>query len=267
MFQRWRHRRQRHREPSRYDNNFKARVEDALRSRVERQMFCRAVQLNPFPIKIMDLYTALHTSEELEAFGILSSRYSTVLDKNYSITIKLDSTRFGVQWQGVKYAAQGIRFQLPKELPCAPSTDADSSPYLFDDLPPSMKEGLMSWAKKWLAYELQSNAVSNKLGELFRVCNTVGHLLRVWPAVESFLPEEGRAKLIGRKARSPYPEAVLEREYNEAGKVIRQEVVEEWRPETLKPYELLITEALIMPELSSSHRHHKENVEYVLVNG
>ena len=113
-----------------------------------------------------------------------------------------------------------------------------------------------------MAYEIQATDVSEKLGNVFRVCNTVGQMLRLWPAIEGFLPEAGREKMLGRKVRSPYPHMAVNKTYNDEGKVIKETIVEGWRPEDLRPYELLISEALVMAELSDNIRHFNQTVEY-----
>lgn len=260
-------RRQQRRGPAvyqgRYGNSWKSRCEDALRTRVEQQMVFRSLQLNPFPFKPLEVYNAIHTVEERNAMDTLAYRFKGMMKVDDDLVIKFEDFKFGLQYQGTKHVAMGMTIQLPSHLPMCEGGTVSNTMYEISMLPEWMRNELLAWAKRWVAYELQGMAVSNKLEELFRICNTMGHVRRLWPAIEGFLPEEGRAKLVGKKTKSPYPILAMDVEADDWGKVKSKKLKPEWQPSALKVYELLISEALVMAELKQ--HWHPNRVDFVPV--
>lgn len=264
MIMGWRRRRSGYQ--GRNSNSFKGRVEDKLRTRIERQMFSRAYQLNPLKLKPLHIYEACHTREELDSFATLEYRYKRSLETIKTLLIDLEHPyRFGISAFGNRYTAMGISITLPRELPGISSYECKDSPYKLSTLPEDMMKELLRWAKVWVALDIQSTMVSERIGELFVHCNTMGQVLRVWPGIAGFLPDEGKDKLAGKKVKSPYPEGLIHREHDSEGNTISRRLDERWTPEALKPYELLISEALVMAEVPRNISSHDHTVEYVAV--
>jgi len=77
----------------------------------------------------------------------------------------------------------------------------------------------------------------------------MGQLHRIWPNLCGFLPDRGQEILRKMKVRSRLPEGVLH--YDDEADPENQYPIldDEWAPAALAPYDTIITEALLLPDV------------------
>lgn len=220
--------------------------------RVQLKMNARLLMLAPCPIKPAELYRHVWAKDERAALRLLRDRMPTALHFDTDMTLDWDVRPFVVETVITDPRVPHLLyFKFPKSLP-APATDAwktDRDRLGLSRLPEAMQDELEAWAKQWVKLDTERTYVCEKVDRIFHCCNTMGQLHRLWPNLCSFLPERGQEIVRNIKVKSRLPEAVLH--YDEDNDPENEHPIldEAWTPQALAPYDTLITEALLLPDV------------------
>lgn len=106
------------------------------------------------------------------------------------------------------------------------------------EFPSEACQTLLDWGMRWARMEQEQAIIKDTVRKLSVDCNTFGQILRIWPALEGFLPPQALSKVKGQKIKSKLPAGVFDTE----GKLLRM-----YQRDVLDLYEMAISEALILP--------------------
>lgn len=214
-----------------YGNSKQDEIGRTIYERVDKLFHSRWMLLCPFNVveqPVRDLYVHGMTKEEWQAWSLLSGT------KSFEDSIRLQS-HFDIMNKEAKYY---IRVYT--------SESVVKWPVPWENLPVPLMEKLHYWMLQSRAYRDEYHDICNKVKSLVRLCTTPGQIERVWPQLMGFMPAETKDQRMDKKARSPYPDGVIDWQSTPSdGDVILKE---EWREETLAWYDTAIAEALILPQ-------------------
>lgn len=222
-------------------------------SRVSTRMAARQHLLAPCPVTPAEVYRYMWTQPERAAIRLLNNQLRTILRYGSDLAMVWDTREFAIDTPFTparKPLHLFVKFSADLPLPATETWRNGSDRVLLSRLPESMLTELEAWAKKWMQLDIERDAVSTKVGSIFRHCNTMGQIHRLWPNLCSFLPERGQEVLRKMKVRSKLPEEVLHYD-DEDDQMERKnaKLDDEWTPEYLAKYDSLITEALLLPDV------------------
>lgn len=219
---------------------------EALKKHAMKLLYNRWQLLTPVPLEPNDMWNALLTEEQHKAFAHIQETMPTALSCGTQLFLKFDlPLTCKAPITGTAYKPDVVELTLPESRPI-PDTNVrygQSHKLFVSQLPREMRAALLEWIPRWLWTQGETNQVLAKLDELFKVCNTMGHVKRVWPNVATMLPERAQLKLAEAKVKSPYPPGVLEPD----GDTQHWKLKPEWRPEALAWYDERLTEAMCLP--------------------
>jgi hypothetical protein len=203
-------------------------------------------------ISPLEVYRGLWNKDEAAALKALRQRYTTILREDSDFEVQWDISKFAYKpalAPGRVFTPTKLYVYLPRELP-VPQTEewrSEGNKVNLSQLPLPLQEKLIPWGKKFVQADVDTDLTIAKVDSCFSVCNTMGQIKRVWPNLCSFLPERAQEILRNAKVRSRLPEDVVETDL-ETGKTV---LVDDWNPKTLVPFDMIITESLILPERES----------------
>lgn len=212
-------------------------IRDEMASKVEVMMTNRHMLMIPFPIPAMDLYTSLWSPAQHLAMDTLRG---TSLLKMYREFTIIGCP--GPDGRGIRRVA----VRLDEELPLPREKEMS-----FADLSDEQRAAVQAWIPEWLRYQQETNKVVELVKLVGRVCATYGQVVRLWPELQGFLGEWGAERVHKAKAKSPYPEAVLEwtEDTDQERMTSDGTLKEEFRPITFEPFSHMIAECLMLPEI------------------
>jgi hypothetical protein len=223
-------------------------------AKVRSKMLNRWKLLAPMPITPMMIYMGLFNKDEIRAILTLRKRLHSILREDNDIDIQWDCDKYTLAHPllAAAVAPHSMRVGLPVEVPLPKSEEwrSDGDKVLLSDFPDSVRAPMVDWSKLYIKQSIEYLAVEDKVSKCFSLCNTMGQVKRVWPNLCSFLPDRAQEVLRNAKVQSRYPDGVLdfsevsgeENEYSLA------KLNSEWEPAALVPYDMLITEALVLTE-------------------
>lgn len=225
---------------------------DEVRAKLARRMYERQQILAPCPVTPKEIYRHLWRADERAALRVLNHSMSSVLNREDDLTLAWDVDKFQLEVPfgsyGVTRMPKALFIRFGSELPL-PNTDSwrsrSDKPGL-SRLPPQMVEALIEWSKRWMRMDLEQEEVTNKAHSIFANCNTMGQVHRIWPNLCNFMSPRGRSILEKAKVRSKLPDGVI-RFNDSTGKYVLDPA---WHPSALVPFDALITEALLLPDMS-----------------
>lgn len=243
MIMHWGNRRRRN------TQNVKDFSHEALKKHATKLLNNRWQLLAPPPLDTNAMWDSLLTAEQHRAFTLIENTLPTALSKGTQLFMKFDIPLvFEAPLAGTRFKPDMLELTLPESRPI-PDTNlrfSNGHPLYVSQLPREMRETLCEWVPKWLQAQGETYQVLAKLDELFKVCNTIGHIKRVWPNVATLLPERAQLKLAEAKVKSPYPPGALDTWYEENG-TQKSKLKDEWKPEALAWYDERLTEAMCLP--------------------
>lgn len=110
--------------------------------------------------------------------------------------------------------------------------------FTFSHLPQHMKDQLIEWANATMKYHVQAVVLHQIVTRVFYNCNTMGQVKRVWPNLMNFFPLAARQKVEAMVKQSKLPEGF---EYYQ----VKGEIFD---PAHIEQFDMIITEALILPK-------------------
>lgn len=220
---------------------------------VSMKMAARVKLLAPEPVKPHEVYKYCWTKEERLAIRTLKDRLPSLLRKDDDMTLIWDTRHFVVTTTVAPPMCAThlyVKFANSMPLPCTDQWSDKKDKLGFSRLPEPMLDTIEEWAVRFIKLRVEADAVVEKATAVFSHCNTMGQVHRLWPNLCSFLPERGQAIVRNIKVRSRLPEAVLH--YADDDEENKRPLLDlDWRPEALQPYDDLITEALLLPDLDA----------------
>lgn len=219
----------RRRNPERDASTF---VQGDLKNKVARLMHNRHRLIAKFPCDPVAVHRHMFTEKQWMAIehlchaeGLLSKR-----------------TRFTVaQIPQPEDRRVTATIRLPAEYPC------QDRQIVFGDLPSEMQGEIAEWAAIWKSYQQETNELLVKVEEVGKACSTYGQVFRIWPDLQGFFGDYGRAKVDSMVVSSRYPDGVLL--IGSGGKALKPE----FRPEAFERYTMWIAECLMLPESDGDH--------------
>jgi hypothetical protein len=223
-----------------YGGSKQDEVGRTIYERVEKLLESRWKLLCPFDIvqRREELWHYAMTNEQREAWQLLSrdKHFENAINRNNSFDIVNKEGKFRVRVP-LLYGSGGV----PRW------------PVNWHNLPTDLRERLHHWMLQSRAYRDEFHTIRDLVKKLVMSCATPGQIERVWPELLGFMPEHVKDQRLDKKARSPYPEGVLDRDYliTVNGQQVEnpnfRELLPMWRPEALAWYDTPIAEALILP--------------------
>ena len=237
---------------NRHAQNVRNYSKDQVSNWVAKRMIMRHHLLAPCPIKPVDIYRYLWTKDERAALRTLKASIPSILRKDSDVTLDWDVCHFTVDTP-LTPVREPLRLYtlFGRDLPL-PNTDSwndDRERLGISRMPPQLLQSLLEWGKQWMKLDIEREYVCAKAEQVFNVCNTMGQVHRLWPNLCSFMPERAQEILRKKKVRSKLPEAVLHYDDETDPENERPLLDDEWKPAALAPYDALITEALLLPEI------------------
>jgi hypothetical protein len=204
---------------------------EVVSGEIEKAMINRMKLLSPFPLDPMEVHQAIIEPEIHAAAAIIQNWNGTMLERDHTLPI---------QWR--TSSAPAYRPKLV--MVTLPYTDYLDRPYMPDrpnffmgGLPHVMREKLTAWAEGYIKHRTEMLAIKRLTDDVFNVCNTMGQVKRVWPNLMNFMPTEARQKVEAMVKQSKLPDGF---EYNQAPGEI-------YHYKNIEAYDVIITEALILP--------------------
>lgn len=246
----------------RHNQNVRDYSKDQVLQRVSEKLAGRHQLLAPCPFKPTDVYRFCWTKEERSAIRLLKERMPTILHKDDDMTLQWDTRPFIVRTEiAPDQIPLNLYVKFPKPIP-VPQTEIwrdGRDSIMLSRLPDHLLDTIEEWAKRWAKLQIETTQVYEKVDRVFTNCNTMGQIHRLWPNLCSFLPERGQEVLRKMKVRSKLPEAVLH--YADDDEENERPLLDlEWRPEALRPYDAIITEALLLPDVEGEEDDWKVRV-------
>lgn len=236
----------------RFRQNVRDYSKDEVLQVLSTKLEARLRLLAPCPFKSTDVYRYCWTQEERAAIRLLMSRLPTMLKLDDDLTIDWDTRQFIVESDIV--LPQGpirLYVKFPKQVPC-PQTESwrgTRDVLNLSRLPDHLLNKIEPWAKVWVKIKMENVEVYEKVDRIFKHCNTMGQVHRVWPNLCSFLPERGQEVLRKMKVKSRLPDTLVEYDEEKDPEGKHPFLNEAWTPKALAPYDAIITEALLLPDV------------------
>jgi hypothetical protein len=198
----------------------------------------------------MKVYERMWTDTEWDQVSALQAKFPGLVNEDNSFQLVFKTKRpIRVPVDGdnswpLSVDVLVLTLPEPRPMPETCKNYSQQHPYVFmaNSLPSELLRPIVAWVPRWLQCMAETAVVKTKLDSLFKHCNTMGQVKRVWPNICSFLPERAQEKLRNAKVQSPYPTSMLDDE----GRLKAA-----WLPETLAWYDRIITESLLLPEYES----------------
>ena len=166
----------------RNSQNVKDFSHEALKKHATKILFNRWQLLTPPPLDPNAMWDTLLTEEQHKAFKLIQDTLPSSLSCGTQLFLKWDlPLRCKAPLIDTEYKPDVLELTLPESRPI-PDTNPryGSNHKLFvSQLPREMRAALLEWAPKWLWAQGETYQVLAKLDELFKVCNTMGHIKRV----------------------------------------------------------------------------------------
>lgn len=173
------------------------KINGYIYGRVKELMENRQALLAPCPIPADTLYCCMFTLDERMAMDMLMQRHRGIVHLNDQFMI----TDFPLDLNDGRETRDMI-VHLFERRPLIPY---GGSKLKFGDIPLEIAKPLLEWGPIWNEYRRQKHLAFTTLERLAEVCTTWGHLFRLWPDVQSLMPQSGAMKVAKAKAKSPYP--------------------------------------------------------------
>jgi hypothetical protein len=229
---------------------------EVVSGEIEKAMINRMKLLSPFPLDPMEVHQAIIEPEIHAAAAIIQNWNGTMLERDHTLPIQWRTSSAPVVTNPFANFARGQRGSVvlkdfmaaayrPKlVMVTLPYTDYLDRPYMPDrpnffmgGLPHVMREKLTAWAEGYIKHRTEMLAIKRLTDDVFNVCNTMGQVKRVWPNLMNFMPTEARQKVEAMVKQSKLPDGF---EYNQAPGEI-------YHYKNIEAYDVIITEALILP--------------------
>lgn len=209
----------------------------AIYERVETLLESRWKLLCPFDIvqDRRELWYYAMTREQHAAWQLLSA------DKHFERAIE--------RWHSFDIVNEEGKFRIRIPL----NSGVPRWPVNWQHLPTDLREKLHHWMLQSRSYRDEYHTIRDKVKQLMQVCATPGQIERVWPELLGFMPKETKDQRMGKRARSPYPDGVLDLKYFiiRDGQQVEnpnfRKLKPEWTPEALAWHDTAIAESLILP--------------------
>lgn len=210
--------------------DFKARVRSLMENR--RRL------LHPFPVDAMAVYRSAWTTREYEALSMLFRAHGGMLFRHSKIVLingfELDAKRYR------------IVVKLPEDMP---ANEYYNTIIAWNNLPIEFAHPIAEWLPHWLQHKEELDKLLNKIEEVAAVCQTYGQLYRLWPDILGFLDERGRATISAARAQSQYPDGAWQWGRTDTLQWEKRGLKEEFKPEAFAPFNAVIAECLMLPEI------------------
>jgi len=238
----------------RHSQNVRDYSKTEVLSAVAHKLGARLRLLAPCPFTPADVYKRVWDSGERAAIRLLMTRMPSILIKDDDLTLMWDTRQFTIMSEIVPPqvpTALYVRFPKPVPVPQTETWRAERDTIHLSRLPDHLLDSVEEWAKRWTRIKIENTEVYTKVDRVFNCCNTMGQIHRLWPNLCSFLPERGQEVLRRMKVRSKLPESVLH--YDDENDPENEHPIldEEWTRKALVPYDTIITEALLLPEVEN----------------
>lgn len=211
---------------------------DNLKDRVRSLMENRRRLLHPFPVDAMAVYRSAWTTREYEAISMLFRSHGGNMFRHSKIVLisgfVLDAKRYT------------IIVKLPEGMP---ANEYYNTVIAWSNLPIELAHPIAEWLPHWLQHKEELNKLLNKIEEVAAVCQTYGQLYRLWPDILGFFDERGRAMIDAARTQSKYPDGVWQWEENRYVAMGERRLKEEFKPEAFAPFNAVIAECLMLPEV------------------
>jgi hypothetical protein len=211
----------------------------------------------------MRFYRDLFPEEERQAIKLL---------RNYKNLLHVDDDmvlwfRQPPELEGRRIKAVGIALGKAVVMPSSGFYGEKCHRFYFEDYAnQDLKMELVQYMITEARLDYEYRTVMEALSKVFDVCNTFGQIIRIWPSLEPMLTEHAREKIKRQKVKSRLPWQVYEVgpaepgslcEGDEDEKVDRSNWVlkPEFREDVLRPYNHLIAESYLFPEVENFERN------------
>lgn len=210
--------------------DFKARVRSLMENR--RRL------LHPFPVDAMAVYRSAWTTREYEAISMLFRSHGGRVFRHSKIMLI-----YGFELDAKRYK---IIVKLPEDMP---TNEYYNTIIAWSNLPTELANPIAAWIPHWLQHKEELDKLLNKIEEVAAVCQTYGQVYRLWPDILGFFDRRGRATIDVARAQSKYPDGVWQWEQTDTFQWEKRGLKEEFKPEAFAPFNALITECLMLPEI------------------
>lgn len=212
-------------------------VGQAIHSKVAMLLESRYKVLAPFPIRDTygEIFRYAFNEAEFNAWEILKehSKFKNTVHQTGLLSLK-DTPGEG------KRLLIDVSYMMP------------NISVHWDKLPGYTQNIIGQWLVKSNSFINEREAILNLIQHLCQQCTTPGQLKRTWPELLSFMVPSAKDKVFKAGAKSPYPSGVIE--IVDGGGI---QLEEQWRPDNLEWINIILTEALVLPEWESEDEYPK----------
>lgn len=204
-------------------------------SKVARSLSNRREVLCPFEIPVVS--------------GLLKYALTQTQWRAYDTLVRNDSANQSIEKVNFVRVVRDEGFSLR----VFPPNSAGRLPYFpvdYDGLPLQTQIYVHNWVMRAESLRRENDIIIDRVESLLRECATPGQVLRVWPELVGFMPENGKQAFYSSRAKSPYPFGVIQGE-DERGRVI---LYSAFRPSVLTHFNHALAEALLLPRCSREYR-------------
>lgn len=219
---------------------------EEFKKNVEQAMKNRANVLAPPPFDLEEFYASMYTPQEWDAIRTIHASPTASRLLFYSRTLEINTKDNLFPNSEDKHVRVMLHFG--RALP-------NRDEVAWKKILPQYQKLIIEWAGPWQRYSQEAFGVCLAVSDLCDVCETPGQVARLWPNIVQFLPELNRDGLRTKRAKSPYPDCVVQ----EDGRLW-----EKYRPERFEKMDAILAETALLPAYDEErpymdHNHNEIN--------
>jgi hypothetical protein len=118
-----------------------------------------------------------------------------------------------------------------------------STVYLVTDFPAELQMKMVEWSDRILQYDVERVEIMARVEKVMSAANTVGQIVRVWPAIGPLFPTHHRQRVVNARCKSKLSDRMV---------IITgegEQLIPDLKPEYLWKYDHVLSEALMLKDV------------------